>query len=358
MIGHRSSIELLDTHPELARLMAHATNMVAPGRNQVRPSVPTRGSHLWHVLRKRHDEGRLSISLPIDALAAQGQGRRSSSLFAAHGSARYLRREEVVLAGRSGRETELYVCRPELAFVQLCAGVGVPKAVELGLQLAGTYRRISREEVPSYGARFTASMDFYPRGSSADDCRRCTVYNVPALTSVARLRAFVNGSPGIYGAGRARKASVLVRDGVRSPLEAEFLMKACLFPCSVFGIDIAEPLINQPIELVEGAARLMGKRVIIPDFSWPRERVVVEILGKRDHDSGDGITETSRREKAYRSMGMTCFTLTAAEMHEHDAFEQFLVELGYSLGHSPRTLAKEQQERRYRLGREIDGVFS
>lgn len=121
------------------------------------------------------------LTRPLHVLVSSPSTRRSSSEVACHVQS-VLPPARSILDSRNG----FCVVSPELCFVQMAGLWSMPKLIELGYELCGTY------------------------DCSTDDIRACQ-----PLTSVERLRAFAEGVGPIHGRKRAFGRCVTSRTGRR-----------------------------------------------------------------------------------------------------------------------------------------------
>lgn len=335
VVGHRSSIELLD---------------IAQARSGRHPQAEgQRGA--------RAAAGRLpdKLPLPCEVLCSGANDRRSNREFVARLWTGPVPRDAVVpLRGdralgrafrheppghaRSGDPVEpggVLVSAPEFALVQMASGMSRARIAELGMQLAGTYRRLRPPAAVPYAGIPRSTMDCFPDGSSPASCLRATAYGIEPLTSVERIRLFLDAHPGLRGSGRVRAALADMTDGVASPLEAWFHLLACMSR-RFGGFRLPAPMVNRPLELSPLAAEFAGAAAIVPDMSWADRRgkvaAVVELNGHGYHGGRAGVDKTSRRSKAYAAMGVSCLTVTPEELADQGHFENVMRELSRAAG--------------------------
>lgn len=292
------------------------------------------------------------LPLPAHALVSSQVRQRSTRHVAVHVWSSFNAIDDLVYLGDSGRH--VFACPVELALVQLASLYGREATASLANQVAGTYRVIRPEAVPLYRTIPGARVRLYPKGSDEHTCKSATVYGLPPLTTAERIAAYVDSVPGMPGARRLRRVLPLVCNGLASPLEARIYELAF---CSrrMGSLGLPKPQVNVAVSLEGEARRFVRKGRIIPDFRWPEKNVVLEALGWDFHGRPDDIVDTSLRDKAYRAMGVTCLTLTDAEVRSHARFEAAMGELCGYLG---LEMPQETEAFRKRKDRLRAGVLS
>lgn len=136
----------------------------------------------------------------------------------------------------------LYSSGPELAFLEGAARLALPHAVLLGLELCGAFSRNALD--PRSGR---ATMELAP------------------VTSVERLRAFLDGARGVRGLNRARQALRYVADNAWSPMEA---VVACMMaiPPEENGYGFGRCVLNLRVDTREAAIGPGDKSERVPDI--------------------------------------------------------------------------------------------
>ncbi len=240
----------------------------------------------------------------------------------------------------------------EHAISRMCSGLSLPRIIRLVDEACGTYRSPRKEAIAAYASAYPdAHVHFFPADSDAESCERATFYGLEPLTSISALRDFVSRRGGLEGVGLLRQALPYCTDGLRSPLETECHVQLFL-PVRYGGMGLPLPQVNQRFELSENDASAVGKPYVIPDFSWPERKVVLEALGVADH-TGAGVTETSQREKLYKSLGYECLTITMQEERRADELVRCARLLAKALGHRLRLDTAKFSTRQAWLRREL-----
>ncbi len=264
-----------------------------------------------------------------------------------HGRKADLLRRDVLLCDDGAT-----VVVPELALAQVVSGMSMPQVVMLLDQYCGTYRCPRPEAIAAFAKGLPSLHAHYlPAGSDATSCRAATFYGVRPLVSTEGLRRFVGEHRGEWGVNRIARALPHVTDGLRSPAEALFHLQA-FGPAEFGGFALPPATADLRIDLNSTARGYVDKPYVVADFAWEDQRVAVEVLGAADH-GGEGITETSLREKAYRAIGWKCVTMSYKEIEDSVLFRKSMGDISRALGHRLRTDVKDFEVRRDWLRGEI-----
>ncbi len=241
---------------------------------------------------------------------------------------------------------------PEYAIAQMCDDLSLPRIIRIVSEACGTYRTPRKEAIGAYASAFpSAHVHTYPKDAGVEECDSATFYGIAPITTVERLREFVDGHAEVHGLGRLGRALPYCSNGLRSPMETFFLAQACL-PGLYGGFGLPHPLVNARLPLGRRAANITGSPYLVADFLWREQKVTVEVLGATDH-TGDGITETSKREKAYESMGYRCMTVTSHEVMTSAEMEFSACSLARMLRRRIRLRASHFDRRREWLRSEL-----
>lgn len=310
----------LDLHNELLRRRdSHAS---AGSREEIQAFGYAAG--LWGLVAN------LGLPEPVELLVPSVRGRRPTRGTVLHGHAGPLYLDDLIRIGEG-----LYACSPELALTEMLPTMSVPRAVGLIDRVTSSFRMLRATEVQGY-------LDAFPHKSvhamSHGGIGRstATIYGLEPLTSLDRLRAFEREHERVRGIGRLREALPLCAEGLRSPYEtADYLLN--FLPRRLGGLNLPAPQVNQPLELTLAARRIIDVPRLTPDFCWPAEHVIVEVLGATDHTGAAGITDTSLRERVWRTMGYRVSTHTTREIRNPQLFEGLARELAHNLDARYRT---------------------
>lgn len=217
---------------------------------------------------------------PLHVLVGKSSARRSSSEVIAHVQSGPLPAGSV-LDTRNG----FCVCSPELCFLQMATGMTLPKLIELGFELCGTY------------------------DVSNGEMRPCM-----PLTTVEKLAAFAERAERIRGRANALRALSYVASGSASPRETILTMLLNL-PYALGGYGIAMPVLNHRIDLGKRERRIAGRAYLVCDLYWPAAKLDVEYDGGL-HVEADRVSKDSMRRDALVSMGITVLTVTNWQLND------------------------------------------
>lgn len=337
VLTKRSSLEFLDLHA-----------------NQL---------HLSHDTRRTHGEvealdsfgldaagmkrlAKLGIPQPTEVLVPSVRGKRHPPGITLCGNRGRLSCDDVIMVSEG-----VYVLRPEPALARMAAGMSAPRAAVLIDQALSSYRVLRQPAFESYLKAFPGKH-IHGLKRSDGTYKAVTMYGLGPLTSLDRLKQYVAGHAGAYGTGSLRRALPLCSENLRSPLEAEDYLLITL-PSRMGGANLPPPEVNVEVALTAKARGIIDVAALKPDFLWREQRVVVEILGKADHEGDVGIADTSLRERVWREMGFTVITHTAREIERADLFGPAASELAKRLGRRYRTDVPHFAERQAWLRGEV-----
>lgn len=201
------------------------------------PSRCTRGLEDARVgsatLESLRNLGILRRGRPVDLLvASQGQRRNGSGVRCHCLSGELPRRSFSELA------PNVYVCVPELCFLQLAGSHSPVDLLRLGMELCGHY--------------------------SLAEGRRGFL-DRPPLCSRAGLLAYLDAVHATRGVAKARCTAGLVIDGSASPMESSLALLLCL-PTRWGGYGLPRPILNGQLTLSPGAARIGASCAAPPTF--------------------------------------------------------------------------------------------
>lgn len=220
------------------------------------------------------------LDRPLHVLVSDSSTRRSSSDIACHTQASALPPRSI-LDSQNG----FCVCCPELCFVQMAATLTLPKLVELGYELCGTY------------------------DASGTTLRRCA-----PLTSGERIASFIERAGRLNGKAAATRALRYAMDASASPRETILAMLLSL-PYSLGGYGIPAPTLNHRIDLDQRGQRIAGRGYLVCDLYWPQAKLDVEYDGG-DHESAERMQKDSMRRDALISRGITVVTVTKWQLDD------------------------------------------
>lgn len=238
------------------------------------------------LLAEPPDKGTLAepgpwwLERPLHVLVANDATRRTSDEVVSHVESNMLPPRSI-LDSMNG----FSVCSPELCFVQMATLWKLPKLIELGFELCGTYD-------VSNGSHRTCAP----------------------LTSVEQLAAYIESLETTHGKKKAAKALRYVANGSASPRETILAMQLTL-PYRLGGYGLEAPLLNHRIDLGKRERRIAGRNYLVGDLYWPKAKLDVEYDGG-NHADPERMQKDSMRRNALVSMGITVITVTKWQMED------------------------------------------
>lgn len=219
----------------------------------------------------------------------------------------------------------VFVCSPELVFVQMAASVPRGALLALGYELCGCY--------PVGGDRAGALV------------RR-------PLTAPRRLSAFAARATGLTGVTAARAAAkrVLAKSG--SIMETEVSIVA-FSSVAQGGLGLVPPKLNEPVTLSARAKEATGLSRVVCDWLWPEARVAVEYDGRDSHASPQQQARDARKRDALRIDGFDLTVITSSQFHHVTQCTALLLGVGRRVGPRKRKLSAEHVPRHLTLRKQV-----
>jgi len=229
----------------------------------------------------------MEVSAPVHVLVGNHNARRSSGYFTSHVRKGKLPRGSIVHI-----EDELYVCSPELTFVQMATMVELPELIRIGFELCGKY----------------------------DDSSN-SVLSCDPLTRIRKLSAYVERAEGVFGREKALRALKYLADNSASPRETILTMLLCL-PYRLGGYRIEMPRLNYRIDLSKEAKKIAHKGYCECDLYWPRFKFAVEYDSNEFHTGAERIADDSSRRAALAKMGIAVVAVTNRQLYDSGRFNK------------------------------------
>jgi hypothetical protein len=190
----------------------------------------------------------------------------------------HLRKDAVLVHG------EALVSSPELTFLDLAHGLGLHKALLLGLLMCGQ---------PQHG-------------------------RAEPLTSARKIRRFLAQMKGSHGANPAIKAAKYLTDGAASAHEALLYMVLTL-PPRLGGYGLAGARFNHKVMIPEGFATMAKRRWFYVDLLWEDAKLAVEYDSYQFHSDRDSRAMDAKKRTALMAMGYTVESINTAQLYDKDA---------------------------------------
>jgi len=266
------------------------------------PATPPKAS----VLLKGNLFG---LSFPIDITVSTANSRRTSTVFRSHVSPKALPNRGLVNI-RDG----FLVASPELCFFQMAGELSLPKLIELGYELCGSY---------SLSTNITVGEDI--RVESA------ATYNLKPLTNTKKLRAFVDQMAGRQGVKQAVKALQYIVDGSGSPMES-ILAILLVLPFRLGGYGFPLPEMNRRVDPKATGSTNPNKRFYKCDLLWKDFTLAAEYDSSLHHANQKSISDDSIRRGDLALSGVDVVTVTDKQVYQVEAFDKVARQLALKMG--------------------------
>lgn len=211
-------------------------------------------------------------------------------------------------------DEDVFVCSPELTFVQIARVLDTVELARLALELCGTYALAPHPDDPFRKHR-------------------------PA-TSVEHLRAFADRAriAGIRGTARAQAALSLARNGSASPTETVVALLLCC-PYRFGGYGLPFPELNRPPGRERGPQSLVDENPHRCDLLWRDHGVALEYDGAAWHpDGSDGPpSKDVARDNSLAGKRMHVFKVSKGQLYNVEEFDRIVCRLTTVLGKRIRT---------------------
>lgn len=219
-------------------------------------------------------------------------------------------------------EQGLYVSSPEACFLQLATKLSLPKLVEVGLELCG-----------SYALRPNDTRGFQPR---------------KPLATIATLGRYAAKAQGVHGVKPAVKALKFVVEGSASPMETILFMLLCL-PTSLGGYGLELPCLNYCIVVPEGARKLVHQEAYWCDLYWKKAKLAVEYDSDMFHTDTNRIAHDAKRRNELAHLGLTVASVTRRQVYDAREFDETAHLIARRIGKRLRCSRKDALTKRYQL---------
>ena len=210
----------------------------------------------------------------------------------------------------------IHIVSPALCFVQLCAKLPFTEALELGMELCGTYAL--RPE----GVEEKASRNYQ-------------------LASASGLKLKVNTWKDMHGLAKARKVTQYLENKAASPMESKLYLLLCL-PLQYGGYNFERPEINAKVFLKPEGRLILRQELVKPDFLWRSKKLVLEYDGGYHNDPYQRVRDEKRRA-VLESMGYTVAVAKKQQIYDPIAFDGLAHMLRRKLGLRSRSLTVKHQ---------------
>lgn len=210
----------------------------------------------------------------------------------------------------------VHVVSPELCFVQMCDSLSFAGALELGMELCGTYAL--RAEGFDDGAR----RDY-------------------ALINADTLSKHLESWEGLRGLTLARKASKYLVGGSASPMETKLYLLLCL-PLQYGGYNLGRPELNPELDLTPAEIEIVRTTKVKPDLLWRKQGLIVEYDGSQ-HEEEQQSKHDALRQTILEGRGYTVRRVTRYQLYNPLAFDSFASSVRSFLRIRQRPVSLKQQ---------------
>ena len=222
----------------------------------------------------------------------------------------------------------VFVVSPELCFVQICQSLTFIEALELGMELCGTYALRP-------GGREGMAQRDYP------------------LIDAEVLRRHLQLWQGLNGLPLARKVSKYLATGSASPMETKLYLLLCL-PLQYGGYNLGRPELNPEMDLNQAEMEILRNTKVKPDMLWRQNHLIVEYDG-RQHEEEWQSKHDALRITILEGKGYTVRRIKRHQLYNPLAFESFASSTAALLGVRRRPATLKHQLAREELRRTLLG---
>lgn len=254
---------------------------------------------------------------PIDILVPASSPPRCPEGFMPHKQYRQLPRNSLYPLWDG-----VHVVSPELCFVQMCNSLSFVEALELGMELCGTYALRAKGE--------------------EDGVQR----NHP-LINAGMLPRRLESWEGLKGLQLARKASKYLVSGSASPMETKLYLLLCL-PLQYGGYNLGRPELNPELDLTPAEMEIVRTTKAKPDLLWRQQKLIIEYDG-RQHEEEQQSRHDALRETILEGRGYTVRRVKRHQLYNPLAFNSFAASIASFLGVRRRPVTLKQQSAREEL---------
>jgi len=207
-------------------------------------------------------------------------------------------------------ESGFEVSSPEFCFLQMAGTLSLPRLIELGYELCGSY------SLPVASDLKLPERGFYKR--------------LP-LTNIKKLTAFITSMSGFKGHKKATRALRYILEGSASPMETKLSMLLTL-PYQLGGFGLPKPELNARIVPRKADRRITNKEFYICDLFWPDKGIAVEYNSNQFHTGSTHITDDAKKSNTLTAMGVLVIPVTAQQIFDNYEFERVARVIAKRLG--------------------------
>ena len=188
----------------------------------------------------------------------------------------------------------VFVVSPELCLVQMCQSLSFIEALELAMELCGTYalRPGNIEDM--------AQRDY-------------------RLIDAEAFRRHIASWQNIRGVTLARRIARYVEGGSASPMETKLYMLLCL-PLLYGGYNLGRPELNPEFDLTPMEMEILRRGKVKPDLLWRDRDLVVEYDGRQHEEEGQSRYDAMRKT-VLEGKGFTVIQVKRYQLYDPLAFD-------------------------------------
>ncbi len=217
----------------------------------------------------------------------------------------------------------VYVCSPELCFLQAARDLSLHELVLLGNELCAIYKR----------------DPYSPYNQSRRDM----------LMTKKSLNKFLDGAKDIKGVKNAKRAAQYILERANSPIEARLAVLAAL-PFRYGGYGLKNTLLNYFVRMTPKGAEHLGRTSCCCDMVWKEEKVVLEYDSNLSHLDIDQHFYDKKRSTALTFSGYKVISVTAEQIRDFRGIEQLFLSVRNAVGLKNR---KDIVQKYFELRREV-----
>ena len=201
---------------------------------------------------------------------------------------------------------DVYIASPEFSFLAAAGLLTERMLIAYGFELCGLY---SFDHASDRGMRQRA---------------------VP-LTTIEKIRRFLESAQGCPGRDKALQALRHVRERSASPMET-FDVMALFGAYRLGGYNLGTPVLNLDVSLSERAGRIAKRGRCRPDICIPAAMLDIEHDGSYDHSGARNWSSDRARTNALKEMGFEVIELTEDQVKDLLAFEYIALRIAKIIG--------------------------
>ena len=198
---------------------------------------------------------------------------------------------------------------PACVVVAMGSRLPVHFLVELACELAGSYRKDSR------------------------DVRGMVERN--AVLALDQLCRYLDDASNMRGSKGARKAVPYVIEGSGSPMETTLFTLLCL-GIRLGGAGLPKPEMNARIDLPPEQRASTGRSFLKADMLWRDKRLILEYDSDWAHGNSRSLNRDATRRNALQDLGYTVVTVTREQVFNWESFCALVSQIEKRLGKADR----------------------